>query len=160
MHFFNKITFSVHYRLAARSQEVIDHAAVKSFRVGIQRRTNIFKVGPNFPENFVPPGSDFPENLVLGRKFPADRNFRDSSHHTNQARIYHESDTKSPRGLYFYSAQFHLNGCSSFDSTKEKFEVLSCSRDGLSLTAFKGGGRLEHEKDATDFAVRYVVAKC
>ena len=85
---------------------------------------------------------------------------RGCSHHTNQARIYHESDTKSPRGLYFYSAQFHLNGCSSFDSTKEKFEVLSSSRDGLSLTAFKGGGRLEHEKDATDFVVRYIVAKC
>ena len=43
---------------------------------------------------------------------------------TNQARIYLKSDTKSPRGLYFNPAQFYLNGFASFDSTKEKFEVL------------------------------------
>ena len=43
-----------------------------SFRVALQRRTNIFKVGPNFPENFGLPGPNFPENLVLGRKFPVD----------------------------------------------------------------------------------------
>ena len=85
---------------------------------------------------------------------------RGCSHHTNQARIYLKSDTKSPRGLYFNPAQFYLNGFASFDSTKEKFEVLSSSRDSLSLTAIKRDGRLEHEKEATDFAVRYVVAKC
>ena len=49
---------------------------------------------------------------------------RGCSHHTNQARIYLKSDTKSPRGLYFNPAQFYLNGFASFDSTKEKFEVL------------------------------------
>ena len=85
---------------------------------------------------------------------------RGCSHHTNRARIYLKSATKSPRGLYFNSTQFHLNGCSSFDSTKEKFEVLSSSRDASSLTAFKGDGRLEHEKEAINFAVTYVVAKC
>ena len=78
-------------------------------------------------------------------------------HHTHQARIYLKSNTKSPRGLYFNPAQFYLNGFASFDSTKETFEVLSNSRDSLSLTAI---GRLEHEKGATDFVVRYVVAKC
>ena len=81
---------------------------------------------------------------------------RGCSHHTNQARIYLKSDTKSLRGLCFNSAQFHQNGFASFDSTKEKFEVLSSRRNGLSLTAIKGGGRLEHEKEATDFTVRYV----
>ena len=85
---------------------------------------------------------------------------RGYSHHTNQARIYLKSDTKSPRGLYFNSARFHSNGFASFDSTKEKFEVLSSSRDGLSLTPIKGDGRLERKKEATDLAVRYVVAKC
>ena len=64
------------------------------------------------------------------------------SHHTNQARIYLKNDTKAPRGLYFNPAQFYLNGFASFDSTKEKFEVLSSSRDSLSLTAIKGDGRL------------------
>ena len=54
-------------------------------------------------------------------------------------------------------AQFYLNGFASFDSTKEKFEVLSSSRDSLSLTAIKGDGRLEHEKEATEFAVRYML---
>ena len=85
---------------------------------------------------------------------------RGCSHHTNQARIYLKSDTKSLRGLYFNPAQFYLNGFASFGSTKEKFEVLSSSRDSLSLTAIKGDGRLEHEKESTEFAVRYVVAKC
>ena len=85
---------------------------------------------------------------------------RGCSHHTNQARIYLKSDAESPRGLYFNPAQLYLNGFASFDSTKEKFEVLSSSCDSLSLTAIKGDGRLKHEKEATDFAVRYVVAKC
>ena len=49
---------------------------------------------------------------------------RGCSRHTNQARIYLKSDTKSPRGLYFNPAQFYLSGFASFDSTKEKFEVL------------------------------------
>ena len=46
------------------------------------------------------------------------------SRHTNQARIYLKSDTKSPRGLYVNPVPFYLNGFASFDSTKEKFEVL------------------------------------
>ena len=49
---------------------------------------------------------------------------RGCSHHTNQARIYLKSDTKSPRGLYVNPVPFYLNGFASFDSTKEKFEVL------------------------------------
>ena len=89
------------------------------------------------------------------------------SHHTNQARIYLKMDTKSPGGLlYFNSAQFHLNGFATFDSTYTKESLkfqsrksLTSSRDGLSLTDIKGDRRLEHEKNVTDFAVKYVVAK-
>ena len=88
------------------------------------------------------------------------------SHHTNQARIYLKMDTKSPRRLYFNSAQFHLNGFANFDSTYTKeslkfqsLKSLASSRDGLSLTDIKGDRRLEHEKNVTDFAVKYVVAK-
>ena len=62
---------------------------------------------------------------------------RGCSHHTNRARIYLKSDTKSPRGLYFNSAQFHLNGCSSFDSTKEKFEVCQVAATVYHLPLLK-----------------------
>ena len=62
---------------------------------------------------------------------------RGCSHHTNQARIYLKSDTKSPRGLYSNPALFYSNGFASFDSTKEKFEVLSSSRDSYHLPLLK-----------------------
>ena len=83
---------------------------------------------------------------------------RGCSHHTNEERIYLESDMKSPRGLYCNTAQLHLNGFASFDGTKEKFCQVAATIYRLPL--LKGDGRIEHEKEATDFAVRYVLAKC
>ena len=41
-----------------------------------------------------------------------------------------------------------------------KFKVCSSKNGGKSFTATKGGSRPAHEKQASHFAIRYVVVQC
>ena len=64
---------------------------------------------------------------------------------------------KSPRGLYCNSAQ-----SDSLLSIVRRKSLKFCQVAATiyRLPLLKGDGRVEHEKEATDFAVRYVLAKC
>ena len=57
--------------------------------------------------------------------------------------------------MYLYSSIFHY-----FGGIKEKFKVCSSKNGGKSFTATKGGSRAAHRKQASHFAIRYVVVQC
>ena len=56
--------------------------------------------------------------------------------------------------MYLFPSIFVIGG------TKEKFEVCLSKNGGNLFTATKDGGRAEHGKLASHFAIRYVVAQC